>query len=935
MKAGVSDTNLPIFMDIINKDPKNFDKNMKAISVLANMQQKYGITVDVNDDGATQIKEVVAITEKLAGIPGEELTKEAFFDLGITGDLSKEEMDILWTTLVGTSKTVNEKVVIDFVAAGDKNVLKAYMAAKGITQLRGRGAAAQKKKYMDAAKASLVGRQGILNKKNLPNQDILDREGPGTRDTTLDDILNRLKMVRKASINATGGIKELLKQTGGKGLTQFGGVMQDLLKSNPGGISREFLDFINQMDDKTRKIYLTEKNGIATLTDKGKALKEAYDEAIIGEYQYSQQESLDSSKAQLAALQKLKSAGVPTAQAVEMVADAELAVAINGADISSEELKRMAEDAKIAADELERVGVALKLATPAGKIEIVQGELSKANDYFDKQGALIEQQRKASPVYKALTSEIDKQTQAIENANDEIDGYQSSIDTAQRDLEVNAVYGSRVIDNLNAQVDTLNRTADINFDRPLANLSDESNILSNTLGLIDKAEEKINKRYDAQEEALSKISQLNSEIAAQEKQRLTLADALSQGDIAAAAAAAQEMRATAAEAASRRSSGTLAAAREAELGGVSVSGMTRVQIEERQFQIGQETFALEQQRQIVEANIQRIQDSIYAKEQLRLPQMAAIQGYQDKIYAVQTLQLVPSQKILEDTTKAKDAYEKMTKDAIDQLSYFGLTQEEWVTINTELVAAESLNKKIEDETSASAIAAKAILDNWTKTKPKLDESIKPATDLKGIIAESATKSAGILASWNALNKTFTTTHIINTVYTSSGSGAGSGSTSTGPLGGLAAGVIAGVRPTGKMYGGKIMAMNYGGMVPNYMASGGRVGSDTVPAMLTPGEFVMNKAATKRFGPMLNQMNNSKFPSMIEDMTPAVYSSNNSSIVSPTITSVATTVSDNSSTMYNYNIGISVPQSNASSNDIARAVIGQIKYIDSQRIRGQK
>ena len=66
-----------------------------------------------------------------------------------------------------------------------------------------------------------------------------------------------------------------------------------------------------------------------------------------------------------------------------------------------------------------------------------------------------------------------------------------------------------------------------------------------------------------------------------------------------------------------------------------------------------------------------------------------------------------------------------------------------------------------------------------------------------------------------------------------------------------------------------------------------------------------------------------------------YSSNNSSIVSPTITSVATTVADNSSTMYNYNIGISVPQSNASSNDIARSVISQIKYIDSQRIRGQK
>jgi hypothetical protein len=106
-------------------------------------------------------------------------------------------------------------------------------------------------------------------------------------------------------------------------------------------------------------------------------------------------------------------------------------------------------------------------------------------------------------------------------------------------------------------------------------------------------------------------------------------------------------------------------------------------------------------------------------------------------------------------------------------------------------------------------------------------------------------------------------------------------------------------------------------------------------MLTPGEFVMNRSATKQFGPELAAMNNSKYPSMLKNMSAATYPSIQSSNVSPTITAVSTNVSDNSSTMYNYNIGITVPQSNANSNDIARAVIGQIKYIDSQRIRGQK
>jgi hypothetical protein len=75
--------------------------------------------------------------------------------------------------------------------------------------------------------------------------------------------------------------------------------------------------------------------------------------------------------------------------------------------------------------------------------------------------------------------------------------------------------------------------------------------------------------------------------------------------------------------------------------------------------------------------------------------------------------------------------------------------------------------------------------------------------------------------------------------------------------------------------------------------------------------------------------------MIKDLTPTTYTNVNSSISMPVSSNLSSTVNDNSSTMYNYNVGINVNESNASSNDIARAVIGQIKYIDSQRIRGQR
>ena len=129
-----------------------------------------------------------------------------------------------------------------------------------------------------------------------------------------------------------------------------------------------------------------------------------------------------------------------------------------------------------------------------------------------------------------------------------------------------------------------------------------------------------------------------------------------------------------------------------------------------------------------------------------------------------------------------------------------------------------------------------------------------------------------------------------------------------------------------MYGGAISSGTKGGMgIVKSMAFGGStIGSDTVPAMLTPGEFVMNKQASKSFGPLLSMLNESKYPSMIGSSYGGQQPASNN-----------VSVSDNSNRVYNYNVGINVPQSNANPDDIARAVIGQIKYIDAQRIRGQK
>ena len=131
----------------------------------------------------------------------------------------------------------------------------------------------------------------------------------------------------------------------------------------------------------------------------------------------------------------------------------------------------------------------------------------------------------------------------------------------------------------------------------------------------------------------------------------------------------------------------------------------------------------------------------------------------------------------------------------------------------------------------------------------------------------------------------------------------------------------------RMYGGAIMPQSRGGMgIVKSMAFGGRaIGSDSVPAMLTPGEFVMNKAASKAYGPLLERINESKYPGML----------GGGGMTQIPVNNISTSMNDNSTAVYNYNLGFSINGANGSAKDIANAVMREIKNVDSQRIRGQR
>jgi hypothetical protein len=121
----------------------------------------------------------------------------------------------------------------------------------------------------------------------------------------------------------------------------------------------------------------------------------------------------------------------------------------------------------------------------------------------------------------------------------------------------------------------------------------------------------------------------------------------------------------------------------------------------------------------------------------------------------------------------------------------------------------------------------------------------------------------------------------------------------------------------------------------YFAQGGLAkGIDTIPAMLAPGEFIMKPAAVKKYGTgLLSDINNGNF----RMSTPSV-SAPSYGIAAPETSSIRPIVSNSSnvdnSSVYNNTYSISVNAGNNSDSDsIARAVIGKIREMDSQRIRG--
>lgn len=552
-------------------------------------------------------------------------------------------------------------------------------------------------------------------------------------------------------------------------------------------------------------------------------------------------------------------------------------------------------------------------------------------------GITAEQQSRLSKINLSASKQaVDTAKANVTTQQNVIAGINNTINAKQRLIDLNSQLISQQqieIDNIDKAIEAQQmlvagkeKYVETTFDKPLQALQDESNILSNSLSQIEHQQQAINAEYDKQQTAMEALNKLNQDSIEQGKTKISIADALSQGDISAAAQAVQDLRVQEAAASAASVQSMFDASRQGALNNVNVNGMNKAQIEERQYQIQQQSFKLEQDKALyIKINILPLQEQIKKLEADKIPIQNEInritssnEGIQREIEGIQTNQLFNAEQTLTtlegQVTAAEnklEADEKIVDEIIEQLKQSGLTKKEWEEIGLKADAAKTIFESITSTTEAAAAAAKEIADTFNAL-------------------------AANPPYFTSYEDHFITNYITN-VVTTVGDGSSSSSGSTGGGGG----------------GGGFMEMKtFGGKIRKYAIGGSVVPGegllDSVKALLTPGEFVVNKASAKAYGPLLEAINNQVYPSMnlgtsqTNNNTPQpktqismpsfskMQTKQNPSSLSNV--QVSQNQVDNSSAVYNYDVSINVSGNNMDSESVANNVLVKIKNLQDQQIR---
>ena len=728
--------------------------------------------------------------------------------------------------------------------------------------------------------------------------------GPGSSgsgsEPQVDSLIRKLRDLRDATVSMKKGwegMQETLNSIFAGGTTQmnmFNGLEKQIRSL---GVGEGLIAQIVGMDPdeyEKRKNELFEFDGLGNIIAAKAGLENmnsAFNAVAIGEYVNGQEQFIQKTKDQMSAIRILTSYGMSLADAYDAVQDAALAAAIaQGASAEQvQEILKVTRLAKELEEDLEeqrersRISESVRKTNEefSNQVDVLK-KLSKAQgEYSDEQVKAIMGDKDLQKIFldpsidsKALEAALQN---AAEKANLEV---QIAIAEGREDelfgqylTEVNDYFSKEeAVIGVNFEMDTADESKIIeDAQRQIAAIQYQLDDYNAELEQISWSEEDINEKYDKRVEALDEIADANKKISDQQKAQLDIADALSKGDIAAAARATAELRSQQASDAQESQKEQLDRAREAELKQLTgASGMTREQLEDAITSLERQVFQLE------ETALEP------AQERVRLAEIT-------RDLAIEQLEL-----------------NGMTRDEFDQIAastnLAALNMEDMVKSAEKLVAMGEFIRTGEKPA------------NWEELFPKPKAAPPPPrpAPAKSSGPELARKSEWTFAAGANAGKT------VAQVAQAQGYAQWQDFYNSNPGGidraiipkivGMAmGGLIRRSRsgpPLQMAMGGRVKKYANGGMIiPKRMAMGGySMGSDTVPAILTPGEFVVRRPAVSAFG-----LDN------LEKINRGTY---------------------NDGSVYNYNLAVNV-KSNSDPNRIARAVITQIKQIDNQRIRSNK
>jgi TP901 family phage tail tape measure protein len=478
--------------------------------------------------------------------------------------------------------------------------------------------------------------------------------------------------------------------------------------------------------------------------------------------------------------------------------------------------------------------------------------------------------------------------------------------------------------------------------------------------LSDK-EDSINKVYNERIDAIDKVTEANDRSAQRQQRQIDLASAIASGDFGAAASAAAEITNAESQAQLEDTKTALEQQQQSELAALVV-------------EVNGQLYTREQ----IETNIKSLEESIYQTTLLIKQEQEKIANIEKTITAEKEKQrkLQVLTQMSELSTQMQSTVNQSARQAMGaQLGYLG--QSIGLDPNSsESIAAMSQSLGINVQSLSDSILKSQQIANLTANEfaAEAEKTKKKVGDLSRFFGEASVEgknSLGFLtnlsSAWAGDSKKSGLGGMVSTgrdILSSLSQSADAIRIGKIQIQNAVDGALASIRaaasvtPKGKynpitkkwetaafggvvryMGGGKVNKYAMGGNVnykgstepaPVRMAVGNIVpglgNTDRVPALLTPGEFVVRKSVTKQNLGLLKSLNGDVFPQMSGGI--------GANVVMVPITN---TNMEGSTTLYNnnYSVNVNVGGTNSTADEVANVVIRKIKGINDRGIRGSR